>query len=98
MIHMTTHRISFHASLLSVRPDILPDEQVIKKGPVTVHRPGLHRKRRIWLELSHDMLTTFPSGSDADRIRPIKSILRTHHDVSNNCLDFPDRVLLQFHR
>ncbi|KAH8104961.1 hypothetical protein DFH11DRAFT_1519106, partial [Phellopilus nigrolimitatus] len=75
MIHLTTHRLSFHASLLSTRPDLLPERQIIKRGPVTLHRPGLRRKRRVWLELSHDMLTTFPSGNQEDRIRPIRSVL-----------------------
>ena len=75
VIHVTTHRISFHASLLSTRPDLLPEQQIIKKGAVTIHRSGLLRKQRVWMELSHDMITTFPSGSDRDRIKPIRSIL-----------------------
>ena len=75
MIHLTTHRLTFHASLLSTRPDLLPDQQIIKKGPVTIHRAGLRRKRRVWLELSHDMVTTFPSGKEEDRIKPIRSLL-----------------------
>lgn len=80
MIHLTTHRLTFHASLLSTRPDLLPDMQIIKQGPVTHHRPGFHgydRKRRVWLELSHDMVTIFPSGKEEDRIKPIQSMLCT---------------------
>ena len=79
MIHLTTHRLTFHASLLSTRPDLLPEKQIIKQGPVTMHRTGFHgydRKRRVWLELSHDMLTSFPSGNEEDRIKPIRSMLR----------------------
>ncbi|KAI5117363.1 hypothetical protein M0805_002477 [Coniferiporia weirii] len=75
MIHLTTHRLTFHASLLSTRPDLLPDKQVIKTGPATVHIPGRRKKRRLWLELSHDMFTSFPSGKAEDRIRPIRSVL-----------------------
>ncbi|KAL5482822.1 hypothetical protein ACEPAI_9417 [Sanghuangporus weigelae] len=74
-IHLTTHRITFHASLLSTRPDLLPEKQIIRGGPVTVHRKGLLRKRRLWLELSHDMLTVFRSSKEEDRIRPIGSCL-----------------------
>ena len=76
MIHLTTHRITFHASLLSTRPDLLPERQILRRGPVTVHRKGLRRKRRLWLELSHDMLTIFHSSKEEDRIKPIGSCLR----------------------
>ena len=76
MVHLTTHRLSFHASLLSTRPDLLPERQIIRQGPVTIHREGLRRKRRVWLELSHDMLTSFPSSKAEDRVRPLQSILR----------------------
>ncbi|THH03783.1 hypothetical protein EW145_g6012 [Phellinidium pouzarii] len=75
MVHLTTHRLSFHASLLSTRPDLLPGKQIIRTGPATIHYLGLRRKRRLWLELSHDMFTTFPSGNEEDRIRPIRSVL-----------------------
>ena len=57
MIHLTTHRFTFHASLLSTRPDLMPEKQVIKTGAVTLHRKGLRRKMRLWAELSHDMIT-----------------------------------------
>lgn len=76
ILHLTTHRLTFHASLMSTRPDLLPDKQIIKAGPVTVHRPGLMPKRRLWVELSHDMFTVFPSAKAEDRIRPIRTMLR----------------------
>lgn len=56
---------------------------VIKAGPAVIHRRGLHRKRRVWLELSHDFISTFPSSGEHDRIRPIKSILREFIPLSN---------------
>lgn len=40
VIHLTTHRITFHASLLSTRPDLMSHSGVIKTGPVIVHRNG----------------------------------------------------------
>lgn len=76
VIHITTHRFAFHASIpASARPGILANS-VIKAGPAVIHRKGLHRKRRVWLELSHDFVSTFPSSGEHDRIRPLKSILR----------------------
>ena len=41
-----------------------------------VHRKGLHRKRRVWLELSHDFISSYPSAHEEDRIRPWRSIMR----------------------
>ncbi|EJC98880.1 UDP-Glycosyltransferase/glycogen phosphorylase [Fomitiporia mediterranea MF3/22] len=75
IVHLTSHRLAFHASLLSTRPDLLPEKQIIRRGPVTIHRRGLRRKRRVWLELSHDMLTCFPSSKEEDRMRPLWSCL-----------------------
>ena len=40
LIYLTTHRITFHASLLSTQPDALPEVQIIKSGPVVIHRTG----------------------------------------------------------
>ncbi|CAL1713004.1 unnamed protein product [Somion occarium] len=75
VIHVTTHRLSFHASLPESRPDLFPSGGVIKSGSAVIHRTGLHRKRRVWLELSQDFLCSFPSASEDDRIRPLKSFL-----------------------
>ncbi|KAF8827687.1 hypothetical protein HHX47_DHR4000057 [Lentinula edodes] len=75
VLHLTTHRLTFHASLLSARPDLLPSQQIIKAGPVTVHLPRFHKKRRLWLELTHDMMCTYASSSPDDHIRPLRSLL-----------------------
>ncbi|WWD19120.1 hypothetical protein CI109_103578 [Kwoniella shandongensis] len=50
---------------------------VIHAGPVTVHRPGsLKPARRVWMELSAEMVTTYPSADEAGRVRPLRSVLR----------------------
>ncbi|KAI0304369.1 hypothetical protein B0F90DRAFT_1666870 [Multifurca ochricompacta] len=73
VVHLTTHRLTFHASLLSSQPNY--QQSVLKSGPVVVHRKGLHRKKRVWLQLSHDMISTYPSSRDEDKIKPLRSIL-----------------------
>lgn len=73
VVHLTTHRLTFHASLLSSQPNY--QQGVIKSGPVFVHRKGLHRKKRVWLQLSPDMISTYNSSRDEDKIKPIRSIL-----------------------
>jgi sterol 3beta-glucosyltransferase len=73
VVHLTTHRFTFHASLLSSQPDYL--RKVIKSGAALVHRKGWRRKTRVWLQLEHDMISSFPSSRDEDKIKPIKSIL-----------------------
>lgn len=94
VIHLTTHRITFHASLLPNTGDASGkaaslgsprnlDGHVIKAGPGVVIQPRtgiLHpsRRRRVWIELSHDMITTYPDASDEGRVRPIRSILLLH--------------------
>ncbi|KAL0960717.1 hypothetical protein HGRIS_005744 [Hohenbuehelia grisea] len=75
VIHVTTHRLAFHASLLSTRPDLHPHEQIIKAGPVVIHRKGMRPKRRVWVELSHDMLCTYASSKPEDRLRPLRTML-----------------------
>ena len=74
MAHLTTHRLTFHASLLSSQPNY--QQGVIKAGPVLVHRKGLYRKKRVWLQLSPDIISTYHSSRDEDKIKPIRSILR----------------------
>ncbi|KAF8270838.1 hypothetical protein EI94DRAFT_1569918 [Lactarius quietus] len=73
VVHLTTHRLTFHASLLSSQPNY--QQGVIKSGPVLVHRKGLYRKKRVWLQLSPDMISTYNSSRDEDKIKPIRSIL-----------------------
>ncbi|KAJ3828774.1 glycosyltransferase family 1 protein [Lentinula raphanica] len=75
VLHLTTHRLTFHASLLSARPDLPPSQQIIKAGPVTIHLPRFRKKRRVWLELTHDMMCSYASSSPDDHIRPLRSIL-----------------------
>jgi sterol 3beta-glucosyltransferase len=73
VVHLTTHRLTFHASLLSSQPD--QKERVLKSGPVLVHRKGLRRKKRVWLQLTRDMISTYPSSRDEHKIKPLRSIL-----------------------
>ncbi|KAG6903130.1 hypothetical protein C0995_004677 [Termitomyces sp. Mi166 len=75
VIHVTTHRIAFHASLLESQPDMPLSQRTIKTGPAVLRRKGWHAKRRIWLELSHDMLCAYTSSSDEGRLRPLITIL-----------------------
>ncbi|VDC02382.1 unnamed protein product [Peniophora sp. CBMAI 1063] len=75
VLHLTTHRITFHASLTAASENA---PNIIKEGAVTVHkknRKGPNLKRRVWLELTHDLVAVYPSSKDEDRIRPIRSIL-----------------------
>ena len=73
VIHVTTHRCTFHASLLSSQPGY--SQKVVKSGTALIHRKGLHRKKRVWLQLDHDMISSFPSSRDEDKIKPLRSIL-----------------------
>ncbi|KAK1230352.1 hypothetical protein PQX77_006562 [Marasmius sp. AFHP31] len=78
VIHLTTHRLSFHASLLSTRPDMPQSQKVIKSGSATLYSSAkalYQRPKRLWLELTHDMLTVYNSSQDEDRIRPKRSVL-----------------------
>ena len=58
VINLTTYCLAFHASLLSSRPDLSPDQQVIKAGPAMIHRKGWDKKLKVWLESPHDMLSS----------------------------------------
>lgn len=75
VMHLTTHRLTFHASLLSSRPDLSPKQQIIKAGPALIHRPGWHKKVKVWLELSHDMVSSYASSRDEDHIQPMRTVL-----------------------
>ncbi|KAL7422545.1 hypothetical protein Q5752_003193 [Cryptotrichosporon argae] len=56
----------------AARPDIL------QAGPVTVHGAGVFKsRRRVWLELSPDMITSYPSADEAGRVRPLITVLLT---------------------
>jgi sterol 3beta-glucosyltransferase len=73
VIHVTTHRLTFHASLMAANPDA--QRGVIRSGTVVIHRKGWRSKRRLWLELSHDMMCTYASSRESDKIRPIRTVL-----------------------
>jgi sterol 3beta-glucosyltransferase len=74
VIHLTTHRIAFHASLLTPESENSVSHNVIKAGPVVIHRKGLRKKRRVWMELTSEMLCTYASSKHEDKIRPLRSI------------------------
>ncbi|KAF7979674.1 hypothetical protein HWV62_41671 [Athelia sp. TMB] len=77
VMHLTTHRIAFHASLLSTRPDLTPQQQIVKAGPAIIHtQTRWHKKRRVWMEIAHDMMSTYASSRDEDHIRPLRTVLR----------------------
>ncbi|KAF7291557.1 Glycosyltransferase family 1 protein [Mycena chlorophos] len=73
VIHLTTHRLAFHASLMDANPT--SPTAIIRAGPVTIHRPGWRTKKRMWLELSHDMMCSYTSSKDKDRLKPLRTIL-----------------------
>jgi sterol 3beta-glucosyltransferase len=93
VLHLTTHRLTYHASLLSVRPEIAPSQQVIKAGPVTFF-PSRSRKRRAWMELTHDMLCTYASSSSDDHLRPLRSILLSYIQEMTQSPDNSRRIQL----
>ena len=76
VLHLTTHRLAFHATLLATRPDLSPHQQIIKAGTAIIHGNGWrHKKHRVWLELSYDTMSAYASSSDEDRIRPMWTVL-----------------------
>lgn len=84
-LHLTTHRLLFHAMLPP--ESALPHansgsgessnqhHSIIHSGPVTIHRPGVLRPARRWLELTADMVTSYPRADESGRIRPIRCVL-----------------------
>ncbi|KDR82752.1 hypothetical protein GALMADRAFT_220742 [Galerina marginata CBS 339.88] len=75
VIHLTTHRLTFHASLLATRPDLVASQGVIKVGAAVMHRKGWRTKRRVWFELSHDLICTYASSKDEEKTRPLSTLL-----------------------
>ncbi|WWC71508.1 uncharacterized protein I206_105466 [Kwoniella pini CBS 10737] len=79
--HLTTHRLLFHAIIPPEHESSSADSvdtrgpDVIHAGPVTIHRAGIQQARRVWMELTPEMVTTYPSATENDRVRPIRSIL-----------------------
>lgn len=90
VIHVTTHRVAFHASLLESKPNLPLSQRVIKTGPAVLHRKGWRAKRRIWLELSYDMLCAYTSSSDEGRLRPLTTILCEPIALYFNCSLFSE--------
>jgi len=74
VIHVTTHRLTFHASLLSTQSKVSP-HHVIKAGPAVIHRKGWRSKRRVWMELSHDMVCIYTSNKGDAKTRPLGTLL-----------------------
>jgi len=84
-LHLTTHRLLFHAMLPpeSALPHASSGSgessnqhhSIIHSGPVTIHRPGVLRPVRRWLELTADMVTSYPRADESGRIRPIRCVL-----------------------
>ena len=73
VVHVTTHRYTFHATLLSSQPG--HNQKIVRSGTALIHRKGLHRKKRVWLQLDHDMISSYPSSRDEDKIKPLRTIL-----------------------
>ncbi|WRT68465.1 uncharacterized protein IL334_005441 [Kwoniella shivajii] len=46
---------------------------VVHAGVVTVHRSL--GARRVWMELTPEMVTTYASANESDRVRPLRSVL-----------------------
>ncbi|GJJ15974.1 hypothetical protein Clacol_010253 [Clathrus columnatus] len=78
VVHLTTHRITFHASLLNTRPDLASSKQILHSGYVDVHR--------VWMELMSDMITTYRSSAEEERVRPLCTLLRMH--FTSDCMAF----------
>jgi sterol 3beta-glucosyltransferase len=65
---------ALHSDQAMAAPAQQPD--ILHSGPITVHRSGaLKSTRRVWLELSAEMITTYPHGDEAGRVRPLCSVL-----------------------
>ena len=83
VVHLTTHRFTFHASLLSSQPG--DSQKIIRSGTALIHRKGWRRKRKVWLQLDNDMISSFPSSRDEDKIKPLRSILCPYFNYSTRC-------------
>ena len=83
VVHVTTHRFTFHASLLSSQPG--DSQRIVRSGTALVHRKGWRRKRKVWLQLDHEMISSFPSSRDEDRIKPLRSILCPYLNYRTRC-------------
>lgn len=78
-LHLTSHRLTFLARIPPLKPG--STGPLLKSGAVHIWKrrtrlgvPCTVRKR-VWLELSSDMATTYPDASEAGRTRPLKTVL-----------------------
>lgn len=84
-IHLTTHRLTFHAILPPPTMTLSGDESniVLHSGAATIHKKtailGAPITTRVWMELDSEMITTYPSADDEGRIKPLRSILCRFH-------------------
>ncbi|KAF8631804.1 hypothetical protein AX17_005019 [Amanita inopinata Kibby_2008] len=72
VLHLTTHRLAFHASLMTSRPG---SQQILKSGPALLHQGKCFPKRRVRVELTSDMLCMYRSSLGEKRSPPLRSIL-----------------------
>jgi sterol 3beta-glucosyltransferase len=94
VVHLTTHRFTFHASLLTSQPG--DSQKVVRSGSAMVHRKGWRRKRKVWLQMDHDMISSFPSSRDEDKIKPLRSMLCAH--LSSTIVVLPIDSVFQYPR
>jgi hypothetical protein len=41
-----------------------------------MHRPNPLRKRKVWMEMYDDMIVTFRSGGDEEKVKPVDTFPR----------------------
>lgn len=80
-IHLTTHRLTFHAVLPPPKMMLPGDEssKLLHTGAATIHRHNpvfANKTSRVWMELDSEMITTYPSADEEGRVKPLRSILR----------------------
>ena len=80
-IHLTTHRLTFHAVLPPPKMLLPGDEssKLLHTGAATIHRHNpifANKTSRVWMELDAEMITTYPSADEEGRVKPLRSILR----------------------
>ena len=79
-IHLTTHRLTFHA-ILPPPKILLPGDEtstLVHTGAATIRRQNpvfASKTNRVWMELDAEMITTYPSADEEGRVKPLRSIL-----------------------
>ncbi|KIL54401.1 hypothetical protein M378DRAFT_806568 [Amanita muscaria Koide BX008] len=74
-LHLTTHRLAFHASLCEHRRGLASPRQLLKSGTAILHQTKWRPRRRVWLELATDMLCVYRSSNHDETSYPLRSIL-----------------------